>query len=296
MYTWFPQVCIIWWQNQVMKKVFLLVVLAYCLQPAQCKAQYENDSSHTVPPFKIFDNLYYVGTDFVSAYIVKTNNGLVLIDALYGKFTAHIFDAMKQLRLDPASIKYIICTHGHYDHMEGADTIKKVTHARIAMTDADWQIVEGKLPDDYKSQKSFPARDMVISDNDSLVIGGMKIRFYVTPGHTQGVLSMAFPVTDGGRSYKAFLFGGVGLNFNGVERTRQYLHSVERVIAMKDIEVNISNHPGPGNILERAKLLEKRKAGELHPFVAPVEFQAWMQQLHKKAEAKLVDEIQRSKK
>ncbi len=273
-----------------MKKILLLLVLAYCLQPARGLAQYDNDSSHTVPPFKIFDNLYYVGTDFVSAYIVKTDYGLVLIDALYGKFTDHIFTAMKSLGLDPMEIRYILCTHAHYDHMEGAEAIKKATKAMIGMTDADWKIVEGTLPDDYKSVKSFPVRDLVIGDSDTISMGGYSFYCYVTPGHTQGVLSLSFPVKDGPKTYQAFMFGGVGLNFKGVGRTEQYLRSVERVMAMKNIEVNISNHPDPGKILERAKQLAARKPGEPHPFVAPREFGEWLQKLHIKAEQKLQEE------
>ena len=273
-----------------MKKLLLLLLICCCLYPYTGTAQYENDSSHPVPPFKIFDNLYYVGTDFVSAYIVKTNDGLILVDALYGRFTDDIVPSMKSLGLDPARIKYILCTHGHYDHMEGAEKIKDLTHARIGMTDADWQIVEGKLPDDYKSTRSFPKRDLVIKDNDSLVLGGTVVHFYVTPGHTQGVLSIAFDVKDGSKKYHAFMFGGVGLNFKGVARTEQYLRSVERIMLMRDIQVNISNHPDPGKIFERYQLLKERKPGDIHPYVAPLAFKEWMLKLHKKAELKLIDE------
>jgi metallo-beta-lactamase class B len=68
-----------------------------------------------------------------------------LIDALYRNYPAHILQSVKDLGFDPKQIKYILCTHGHYDHCEGADTLKKVTGARIGMTETDWQIAEWKI-------------------------------------------------------------------------------------------------------------------------------------------------------
>lgn len=157
-----------------------------------------------------------MGIDWVSSYLLTTDDGLILIDALYGKYPAHILQAVRDLGFDPKQIKYILCTHGHYDHCEGADTLKQVTHARIGMTEADWQMAEGKIKNEYASVNVHPARDWVIRDGDSLMLGNTTLKFYVTPGHTTGVLSIAFPVTEGNKTYNALVFGGVGLNFRAV--------------------------------------------------------------------------------
>ncbi|MBK5272905.1 MAG: MBL fold metallo-hydrolase, partial [Bacteroidia bacterium] len=196
-----------------MKKIVLLFV-SFCSIYFSIKAQYGAyyDSARTVKPFKIFDNLYYVGNQPVSSYLLTTSDGLILIDALYGKYPPQILEAVKELGFDPMKIKYILCTHGHFDHCEGAEQLKKVTHARIGMTEIDWQIAEGKIKNDYASVNTRMTRDWVINDGDSLKLGTTVIKFYVTPGHTMGVLSMAFPVRDGNNTYKAFTFGGVGLN------------------------------------------------------------------------------------
>jgi metallo-beta-lactamase class B len=273
----------------MIRKVILLVTLIFCLQFSH--AQYGSwDSSRTVPPFKIFDNLYYVGNDGVSAYLLVTDKGIVLIDALYGKYASDIPAAMKQLGFDVKNIKYILCTHGHFDHCEGAEEIQKLSHARIGMTEPDWQMAEGSVKADYTSVHPNMKRDWVIHDGDSLVLGKTTLHFFETPGHTPGVLSIAFPVYDGGKVYKAFMFGGIGLNFEGVPRTEMYLKSVARIMAMKGIDVNISNHPGPGKIFERAKLLAQRQPTALHPFVAPEQFQTWLVELKKAALKKLEDE------
>ena len=272
-----------------MKKLFSITIAICCMQFSY--AQYGSfDFSRTVPPFKIFDNLYYVGNDAVSAYLLVTDKGIVLIDALYAKYTSNIPDAIKQLGFDVKDIKYILCTHGHFDHCEGAEEIQKLCNARIGMTEPDWQMAEGSVKADYTSVHPNMKRDWVIHDGDSLVLGNTTLHFFETPGHTPGVLSIDFPVRDGSTVYKAFMLGGVGLNFEGVPRTEVYLKSVDRVMAMKGLEVNISNHPDPGKIFQRAKLLSQRKPGELHPFVAPEQFQAWLVELKKAALKKLDEE------
>lgn len=271
-----------------MQKIIFLFFTC-CLLQVSALAQYgpDFDSAKTVAPFKMFDNLYYVGNDGTSAYLLTTSKGLILIDALYGRYTKDIIQSIRDLGFDPGNVKYILCTHGHFDHYEGADTLQKITHARIAMTEADWQIAEGKVKNDYASKTVLLKRDLVLGDGESLTLGDTKISFYVTPGHTMGVLSMAFPVHEGKSSYKAFMFSGVGLNFTGVEQTQLYLQSVNRLLGMKDIQVNITNHPAPGKIFERYSLLKRRKIGEPNPFVDPIAFQVWLIELRNAAQKKL---------
>lgn len=272
-----------------MKKIILVVFIAFCAGKAG--AQYgEFDTARTIAPFKIFDNLYYVGNSSVSAYLVVCGNELVLIDALYGKYAGNILTACRQLGFDPKRIRYIICTHAHFDHAEGAAEIKATEGGTILMTDADWKIADGSVKAPYTSVNTVIPRDQTVHDDEILDVGGTTFHFFVTPGHTPGVLSFSFPVKDDGKTYKAFLFGGVGLNFEGTERTKMYIASVDRIAAMKGIEVNITNHPGPGKIFERAALLSARKPGNPHPFVAPGEFYDWLVSLRANAVKKLESE------
>jgi metallo-beta-lactamase class B len=270
-----------------MKKIVALSFTCFLLQVSSYGQYGEFDSAKKVAPFKIFDNLYYVGNDLVSAYLLSTNRGLILIDALYGKYADDLIQSVRELGFDPRQIKFSLCTHAHFDHYEGADTIQKLTQARIGMTDPDWLIAEGKVQNAYAGKGHPMKRDLVIKDGDSLTLGQTTLYFYVTPGHTLGVLSMAFPVREGNSSYKAFLFGGVGLNFSGVEQTQLYLKSVDRLLRMEGIQVNITNHPSPGKIFERQKLLELRHKGELNPYVDPIAFRVWLVELRNAAEKKL---------
>jgi hypothetical protein len=86
------------------------------------------------------------------------------------------------------------------------------------------------------------------------------------------------------------MFGGVGLNFSGVERTESYINSVKRLQMMRGIEVNIPNHEGSGDVFARNELLKQRKQGEAHPFVDTEGYYNWLEDLLVAAEAKLVEE------
>src|SRR3954471_2928870 len=72
-----------------------------------------NAALQDVAPFKVFDNLYYVGVGYVGSWLLTTNDGLVLIDTLEGAYKTHLVEAIRKLGFDPRNIKYVILTHSH---------------------------------------------------------------------------------------------------------------------------------------------------------------------------------------
>ncbi len=240
-------------------------------------------------PFRIFDDVYYVGTDWVSAYLIATEDGLILIDALYGEFTDRAVEGIRRLGFVPGDVRYVLVTHGHYDHAGGARRLQETLGARVGMTAADWALVEsGRESKEHPFEP--PRRDLVLRDGDAITLGGTTVNVRVTPGHTPGVLSLEFPVRDGDHTHRAFVFGGIGLNFSGEARTRQYIESVRRIRALEGIEVNLTNHPGSERIFERAAVLAARGPGEPHPFVSRDDFVAWLENLESRARRKLEEE------
>jgi metallo-beta-lactamase class B len=230
-----------------------------------------------VPPIRIFDNLYYVGTDYVSAYVVKTSDGLIMIDSLYNEFTQQALDAMGRIGLDPKTIKYVLVTHGHSDHVGGAKAIQDLSGARVALTENDWGIVQSGL-----------RRDIVIRDGDSITLGDTTFKFYVTPGHTTGVASMEFQVVDGPRRHKAFLLGGHNVTSNQPKDFEMFIVSIKRLMStLSNVDVNLTSHPWGSLIFQGSKLLASRKPNEPHPFVDPDDFQAFLKERLTDAETRL---------
>src|SRR5215831_15766522 len=60
-----------------------------------------------VPPIKVFDNLYHVGPGMVSAWLVPTADGLILIDSAWEPYVDHVINNIRKAGFDPKNIKYI---------------------------------------------------------------------------------------------------------------------------------------------------------------------------------------------
>lgn len=214
-------------------------------------------------PFQIFDNLYYAGPQTASTYLIKTDKGLILIDPTYNWAAQMVLGNIRKLGLNPSDIKYILITHGHWDHTSGVYALQKATGARVGMAAADWDIYETPQP-----AHPYPtiARDLVYKDGDSLRLGNTTIHFYVTPGHTPGCLSMEYTVYDHGTPYEALTLGGTGFNFPA-EWTKPYIQSMQRMRTVPNVRVLLPDHPQINDVLELGDQLKTRVAGQPNPFV-----------------------------
>lgn len=227
-------------------------------------------------PGRIFDNLYFVGAAWVSAWAIRTSQGVILIDALNNADEARrvIDDGMRKVGLDPAEIRFVIVTHAHGDHYGGLDYLVPAYRPGVVMSEADWRQAEGRLEFDSplwgRPPRFDPARDRRMNDGGRLVLGDTAVTMYLTPGHTEGTLSLAFDVGIGGRPHRALLWGGTAFNFGkDVPRLESYIAATRRMAGIAEerkIEVMISNHPSYDDSL--AKMDAMRRGGlAAHPFV-----------------------------
>ena len=240
-----------------------------------------------VEPFQVFDNLYYVGAKWVSAWVLETDQGLILFDSLYGELTDIAIDGIRDLGMDPNDIRYLIVSHAHFDHIGGARRIQDEFGAVVLMTDEDWQMTDE--PAIYREYPK-PIRHLTATHGGTLNLGREKLNFMKTPGHTTGVLSTSFTVYDNGYPHAAVMFGGAGLNFDGVERTQMYLDSIAFLQSLEGVEVNIPNHQDSGEVFERLEKLALREKDAPHPFVDPEGWAQWLDELLAAAEEKMADE------
>jgi hydroxyacylglutathione hydrolase len=126
-------------------------------------------------------NCYIVGCD-------KTNEG-VIIDA--GGDSDLILKMVKKRCL---TIKYFICTHAHFDHIEGLRDLVTSLHAPILLHEGDL-----KLYEDLRGQgrifgmdlEPAPPWDHTVKDGDSLSFGEITMKVLHTPGHSPGSISLA---------------------------------------------------------------------------------------------------------
>jgi metallo-beta-lactamase class B len=224
------------------------------------------------PPGRAFDNLYFLGDAWVSAWAIDTPDGIILLDALNsGKEAARLIEeGLRRLGLDSARIKYIIVTHGHGDHYGGAAYLAARYAARVVMSDADWTMTETRLDFETPLWDPPPKRDISAKDGDTVSLGGTTVTLVLTPGHTMGTISPVFDVTWNGQPHRVVEWGGTGFNFgNDRQRLDAYVASTERMremVARQNVDVMISNHPGID--LATSKLDRLRKEPHAaNPFV-----------------------------
>jgi metallo-beta-lactamase class B len=233
------------------------------------------DSWHAEPA-KVFDNLYFLGQTEYSVWAVTTSAGIILIDSIFDySVDDEVVGGMKKLGLDPATIKYVIVSHGHADHSGGAKYLQDTFNARVILGAADWDLLD-------RSNGTRPRRDMVGTDGQKLTLGDTTVTMYATPGHTLGTLSTVIPVKDHGTPHVAVSWGGTAFNWMGnrsayitPERPERFWFETYSASArrFKDIaaragaDVLISNHTIFDGSKTKIPALERRKPGDPHPYV-----------------------------
>ena len=163
-------------------------------------------------PYKVFDDLYFVGTRIHSAWALATSDGIIVIDTLFDyAVEPEIVDGLTALGLDPRNIKYVLISHAHGDHDQGAALLQSRYGAKVVMGAADW---ESTLQRPANAAGGVPKRDIAVSpEGMKIKLGGTTVDVIATPGHTPGTLSYLFPVTDGGRTLIVAYSGGTAFNF-----------------------------------------------------------------------------------
>ncbi len=97
-----------------------------------------------------------------------------------------IINLIKENRLN---VKYILCTHAHFDHVGALPELKKGTGAAIAIHEEEKEIYEGARDMavffGYDIEK-LPEPDLYLKDGDPIKIGNLEFRIMHTPGHSPG--------------------------------------------------------------------------------------------------------------
>jgi len=223
-------------------------------------------------PYKVFDNLYWLGTRQHSSWALRTSEGIIIIDTNFAWATEpEIIDGLTKLGLNPRDIKYVIISHAHGDHDQGAAELQTRYGAKVVMGAPDW---ESTLQRPATAAGGVPKRDIAVgSEGTKLTLGDTTVTIVATPGHTPGTLSYVFPVKDEGRTVMVAYSGGTLTGAFGTDGSRwdEYVTSqrkIAKAAADAGASVMLSNHSEYDGAYTKARLAGlKREVGEQNPFI-----------------------------
>ncbi len=239
-------------------------------------------------PFRIIDNVYYVGTDGLASYLITSPQGHILVDTVMPEATSQIKASIEKLGFKVSDIKYLVNTHAHIDHTGGFAEMKQVSGAQMVAGEADKPLLEGGY---YPGQREetvlqFPPVkvDRTVREGDKVTVGEVTLTARATPGHSPGCTSWEFAVKDGGatRSVLIFCSATVALNRLVGSPTHpgivdDYRKTFARARDMK-VDVLLAPHPEMYRMADKRAMLAD---GAPNPFVNPGEFNAYAATLEK---------------
>jgi hydroxyacylglutathione hydrolase len=145
----------------------------------------------------------------------------------------HILDIVKQHGL---TVKYLLHTHAHFDHIMGSRAVKEATGAQICLNEKDQWLYDNLEKQcglfGFKSTDPLPV-DHYLNDEEEVAIGKLKASVIHTPGHTPG--SICFSLGD----KESILFSGDTLFQRSIGRTDLWGGSFEEII--KSISQRLMN-------------------------------------------------------
>jgi len=146
-----------------------------------------------------------VGPIMANCFIVacEDTRAAVVIDP--GADADKILMALAQLKL---TVKYILNTHGHFDHVGANKRMKDVTGAEILIHSLDAPMLSRLSASAAAwgmSAEDSPAPDRTLVDGDTVAFGNITLNVIHTPGHTPGGISFS---TDGHVFVGDTLFAG----------------------------------------------------------------------------------------
>ena len=232
-------------------------------------------------PFRVFGNTYYVGVAGLSAILITSDDGLVLLDGGLPQ-SAPLVDAnIRALGFETGNVKLIVNSHAHYDHAGGIAAIQRASRARVAATASSAAVLRRGTPGPDDPQHAialpFPALTEVhvIADGDTLRVGPLRLTARLTAGHTPGGTTWSWRACEA-RACADVVYADSqtpisanGFRFTGSTTYPAAVADFRRghaVIEGLACDVLLTPHPAASQLWQR---LEARERGQLNALRDP---------------------------
>ncbi|MFT3997405.1 MAG: subclass B3 metallo-beta-lactamase [Asticcacaulis sp.] len=259
--------------------IFTSALLALTVTPAFAGNNWDTPAE----PYRIADNVWFVGTEGIGAYLITTPKGHILIDSGTQKGAGLVEANIVRLGFAVKDVKILLESHAHFDHIGGMAKLKADTGATFIASAADRPILEGgrHIGDNENGTPSFAAVkvDRLIGHAETVSLGGVTLTAHLTPGHTQGCTTWTMPVVINKKAHRAVFFCSTTTAGNVLVGNKtypgivaDYRLSFKRLKAIR-ADVFLVNHPDFAHMADKR---HRQIAGDADAFVDPSEFQAFV--------------------
>ena len=216
-----------------------------------------------IAPFHIAGPIWYVGTEGLAAYAIRTRDGTILLDATMAENVPAILRNLAAIGVTPADVKLILVSHAHFDHAGGDAAMKRATGAKLVAGVRDMEALRTGHPagENLSGAVDFSpvGADRGVHDGDVVTLGGASLVARATPGHTPGCTTWTMRVTDRGRALNVVFPCSVSVAGNRLIGNRaypgivaDYRRSFRRLAAMR-ADVVLPGHPELADVMGRAR-------------------------------------------
>lgn len=241
-----------------------------------------NDWNRPQAPFRIYGNTYYVGVHGLSAVLIATSNGLILMDGGLPQSIPLIEANIRKLGFHVKDIRLILNSHAHFDHAGGIAELQRDSGAVvIASTLGAQALRDGQLgPNDPQYEEShkagFPKVPQVqgVQDAEKVILGNVSVTASLTPGHTPGSTTWTWQSCEHKRCLSVVYADSLnpvsaeGFRFLGDSRNpsiaSQFQRSIDRVSNLP-CDILLSVHPDFSDMFK--KLERRQKDATINPFI-----------------------------
>lgn len=256
-------------------------------------------------PQRIHGDTYYVGVAGLSSVLIRSDEGLILIDGDLPQSAALIEANIAKLGFRLKDVKYVLNSHAHFDHAGGIAAIVRDSGATaVASPSGAKALREGHVvADDPQASDvqgaSFPAVARVrdIHDGEAVRLGKLAVTAHLTPGHTPGSTSWTWSSCENGKCVNIVYADSLtaissdGFHFladaTHGDLTEQFRKSI-RTVADLPCDILITAHPNASDADQRlAKLATQR---EPNPMIDPQSCRRFAAQYDKMLDARIAKE------
>ena len=236
-------------------------------------------------PFKVFGNTYYVGTAGLSALLITSDQGHILLDGGLTQSAPLVAANIVKLGFKVEDIKLILNSHAHYDHAAGIAALQRASGATVvsSASGAEGFALGNAVPDDPqagfgKAENAFPAVNnvRVVKDKDVVRVGPLAVQMHNTAGHTPGSTTWTWQSCVDGKCLNLVYADSIsaiaapGFRFTGDAKTpsrvEQFRNSIATVGELP-CDIMITTHPMATDLAGKLKKRAAKPAAD--PFIDP---------------------------